>query len=66
MSVADLDCAFVDADARVHAIARASDKQKSLCGSDNLTVHIDAPFEVDDELACIRCARAAMRLPKAG
>jgi hypothetical protein len=66
MSVADLDCAFLHADARVHAISRASDKPEALCGSDGLTVHVDAPFEADDELACARCADAALRLPKAG
>ena len=65
MSVADLDCAFFHADARVHAIARASDKQEALCGSDGLTAHVDAPFEADNELACPTCAAAASRLPKA-
>ena len=65
MTVADLECAFLHTDARVHAIARASDKPRSLCGSEGLTVHIEAPFEVDDELACARCAYAALKLPKA-
>ena len=41
MSAADLDCAFVDTDARVHAIARASDKPQALCGNDDLTVRVD-------------------------
>ena len=66
MSAADLDCAFVDTDARVHAIARASDKPQALCGNDDLTVRVDAPFEPDDELACARCADAALKLPIAG
>jgi hypothetical protein len=66
MSVADLDCAFVHADARVHAIARASDKPEALCGNDGLTVRVNAPFEADDELACADCAEAALKLPIAG
>src|SRR5947209_3302553 len=61
MSGADLDCAFAHADARVHAIARSSDKPEALCGSDRLTVHVDAPFQPDDELACAGCAEAADR-----
>ena len=66
MTVADLDCAFLHTDARVHAIARSSDKPRSLCGSEGLSVHVDAPFEADDELACAGCADAALKLPKAG
>ena len=66
MTVADLDCAFLHTDARVHAISRASDKPRSLCGSDSLTVHVDAPFEADDELACTGCVDAALKLRKAG
>ena len=65
MSVADLDCAFVHTDARVHAIARASDKAETLCGTGKLAVHVDAPFEADDELACAGCADAALKLPLA-
>lgn len=66
MSVADLDCALVGSDARVHAIGRATDKTRPLCGGAVVTVHVDAPFEADAELACARCADAAMRLPIAG
>ena len=66
MSGADLDCAFAHADARVHAIARSSDKPEALCGCDRLTVHVDAPFQPDDELACADCADAALKLPIAG
>ena len=66
MSVADLDCALVPADARVHAIARVTDKPTPLCGTVGPTLRVDAPFEADDELACIGCVDAALKLPIAG
>ncbi len=61
-----LECAFVASDARVHAVLSSSTSQRPLCGAEPVQVHVNAPFEPDDELACDRCAAAALRLPLAG
>ena len=62
----ELDCAFLHADARVHAVGRSGNAVTPLCGVAAVHVRVDAPFEADDDLACAHCAEAALRLPAAG
>jgi hypothetical protein len=64
--VIEFDCAFVRADARVHAVARSASPLHPLCRGGSVDVVVDAPFEVDDDLACLRCANAALRTRAAG
>jgi hypothetical protein len=65
-NVVEFDCAFVRADARVHAVKRSVTAAHPLCGTGAVHVLVDAPFEVDDDLACLRCASAALRHRAAG
>jgi hypothetical protein len=65
-NVVEFDCAFVRADARVHAVKRSATAGHPLCGTDVVDVLVNAPFEVDDDLACARCASAALSHRAAG
>ena len=64
--VIEFDCAFVRADARVHAVRRGNSPSHPLCRAGSVDVVVDAPFEVDDDLACLPCANAALRRRVAG
>jgi hypothetical protein len=64
--VYEFDCAFVRADARVHAVSRSNSPSHPLCRAGSVDVVVNAPFEVDDDLACLTCAHAALRQRAAG
>jgi hypothetical protein len=64
--VIEFDCAFVRADARVHAVSRSTSPSYPLCRAGSVDVVVDAPFDVDDDLACQPCANAAVRRRAAG
>jgi hypothetical protein len=57
----ELTCAFVRSDALVHAVLPSATPDRPLCGDAPVHVRVDAPFEADDDLACERCAAAALR-----
>lgn len=64
--VIEFDCAFVRADARVHAVSRSASPSHPLCRAGSVDVVVAAPFDVDDDLACLPCATAALRQRAAG